>query len=155
MIKNNSIKNQFKLNLKTKKGQIDQMNYDSSVYESLQNRKREIGYNINQSNDRIQEFYSRFPQLNFDYRIQDPNFDHSKVKGLVCNLFKIKDPMYATALETAAGGKLYQLVVDSAETGKALLESGSLKRKTTIIPMNKIKSNVISERQIKTAKDLV
>jgi structural maintenance of chromosome 2 len=63
--------------------------------------------------------------------------------------------MFATALEVAAGNKLYQLVVDTEQTGKALLDSGSLKRKMTIIPMNKIKTSSISDRQIKTAKDLV
>lgn len=137
------------------KSEVDKMNYDSTNYENIQNQKRELSYNINGANDTIQDFYSKFPQLNFEYKIQDPNFDHSGVKGLVCNLFRIKDPMYATALEIAAGGKLYQLVVNSTDTGKALLESGSLKRKITIIPMNKIKSNVISDRQVRTAKDLV
>ena len=37
----------------------------------------------------------------------------------MCNLFRIKDPIFATALEVAAGGKLYQLVVDTEHTGKA------------------------------------
>ena len=50
--------------------------------------------------------YFRFPQFNLDYKDPEPNFDRSRVKGLVCNLFKVKDPKYATALETAAGGKV-------------------------------------------------
>ena len=36
-----------------------------------------------------------------------------------------------------------------------MLDSGSLKRKVTIIPMNKIKASSISDQKIKTAKDLV
>lgn len=48
----------------------------------------------------------RFPQFNFDYKDPEPNFDRSRVKGLVCNLFKVKDARFATALETAAGGKV-------------------------------------------------
>jgi chromosome segregation ATPase len=33
------------------------------------------------------------------------------VKGLVAELINIKDPQATTALEVAAGGKLYQVVV--------------------------------------------
>ncbi len=51
-------------------------------------------------------FLSRFPQLNFEYQDPQHNFDRSRVKGLVCNLFKIKDPKFATALEVAAGGRV-------------------------------------------------
>ncbi len=44
--------------------------------------------------------------MNFEYLDPEPNFDHKRVSGLVCNLFKLKDPKYATALEIAAGGKV-------------------------------------------------
>ena len=57
-------------------------------------------------NEKVQKFYSNFPQLNFEYKNPEQNFDRNRVKGLVCNLFKIKDAKYATALETAAGGKV-------------------------------------------------
>ena len=49
---------------------------------------------------------SRFPNLNFDYRDPEPNFDRSRVKGLVSSLFKINDPKFCTALEVAAGAKV-------------------------------------------------
>lgn len=105
--------------------------------------------------DRCQTFYQRYPYTNFEYRINDPSFDHRKVKGLVCNLFRVKDPQFATALEKTAGGKLFNVVVENDQIGKALLQSGSLKRKVTIIPMNKIKANVISERTLKMAQEIV
>ena len=54
----------------------------------------------------MQKFYTNYPQLNFEYKNPEPNFDRQRVKGLVCNLFKIKDVKYATALEVAAGGKV-------------------------------------------------
>lgn len=69
-------------------------------------KKRQLNNEIFNLDDQIQGFYSRFPQLNFDYKDPEPNFDRSRVKGLVCNLFKIKDPKFATALEVAAGGKV-------------------------------------------------
>jgi len=44
----------------------------------------------------------------------------------------------ATALEVCAGGRLYNVVVDTQQTGKLLLQRGKLKRRVTIIPLNKI-----------------
>lgn len=38
----------------------------------------------------------------------------------------------------AAGGKLYQVVVNSEETAKALLDHGQLRNRVTIIPLNKV-----------------
>lgn len=49
---------------------------------------------------------ARFPQLLFEYRDPEKNFDRSKVHGLVCKLVQVKDMKYATALEVAAGGKV-------------------------------------------------
>lgn len=54
-------------------------------------------------------FSFRFPQLQFDYKDPEKNFDRSKVHGLVCKLIKIKDVKMATALEVSAGGKVREL----------------------------------------------
>lgn len=51
-------------------------------------------------------FYFRFPQLHFDYKDPEKNFDRNKVHGLVCKLIKVKEVRAATALEVAAGGKV-------------------------------------------------
>ena len=51
-------------------------------------------------------FFSRFPQLQFEYRDPEKNFDRSKVHGLVAKLITVKDASTATALEVAAGGKV-------------------------------------------------
>eukprot|EP00329_Picozoa_sp_Boothbay-MS584-11_P002206 22131_6 len=50
------------------------------------------------------------------------------------------------------GGALYSVVVDSEQTGKLLLKSGKLKRRVTIIPLNKIDTRgVIPDAKLKTA----
>lgn len=46
-------------------------------------------------------------------RDPEKNWDRSKVKGLVANLFTVTDVSNATALEVVAGGRLYNVVVDS------------------------------------------
>ena len=48
----------------------------------------------------------RFPNLQFDYKDPEKNFDRRKVHGLVASLVKVKDPATATALEVTAGGKV-------------------------------------------------
>lgn len=48
----------------------------------------------------------RNPALNFYYKDPDPNFNRGSVRGLVCNLFHVKDRKFAMALETAAGGRV-------------------------------------------------
>jgi chromosome segregation ATPase len=44
----------------------------------------------------------------------------------------------ATALEICAGGKLYNVVVEDEKIGSALLNKGKLRKRVTIIPLNKI-----------------
>lgn len=46
-------------------------------------------------------------------RDPEKNWDRSKVKGLVANLFTVTDVSNATALEVVAGGRLYNIVVDN------------------------------------------
>ena len=54
----------------------------------------------------MKALFCRFPQLQFQYKDPEKNFDRSKVHGLVAKLVKVKDPKTATALEVAAGGKV-------------------------------------------------
>ena len=44
----------------------------------------------------------------------------------------------STALEISAGGRLYNVVVQDEKVGKELLQNGKLKKRVTIIPLNKI-----------------
>ena len=51
--------------------------------------------------------------------------------------------------------QLYNIVVDTEETGKQLLQKGQLKRRYTIIPLNKISARTISNDVVKKAQALV
>jgi structural maintenance of chromosome 2 len=72
----------------------------------------------------------------------------------VARLITVKNDKYATALEVAAGGKLYQVVVDEAIVGKALLERGQLKRRVTIIPLDKIQGRRVSSSTCEEASSV-
>ena len=49
---------------------------------------------------------ARYQWLNFQYSDPEPNFDRSKVLGVVAKLFTVKDPKFYVALDTIAGGKV-------------------------------------------------
>ena len=61
-----------------------------------------------------------------------------QVKGTVSELMTLKEQKYTSALEAVAGNKLFQLVIDSAETGKVLLQENLLRQRCTMIPLDKI-----------------
>ncbi|RAR13710.1 condensin subunit [Stemphylium lycopersici] len=92
--------------------------------------------------------------IDFSYSDPSPNFDRSRVKGLVASLFTLEKEhtRAGTALEICAGGRLYNVVVDSAATGKQLLENGRLKKRVTIIPLNKIAAFKASAEKIGAAQ---
>lgn len=73
----------------------------------------------------------------------------------MAQLISVPDLKMGTALEVTAGGKLYNVVVEDEVVGKKLLSNGKLKRRVTIIPLNKISSSRLKEDVIKRAKDEV
>ncbi len=93
-------------------------------------------------------------RLAFDFASPSTGFNRSKVKGLVARLVRVIDSSTATALEVVAGGKLYQVVVDTQQTGKALLLKGKLKCRVTIIPLNTVTSRGLDKKQLSRASDV-
>ncbi|WPG99560.1 putative nuclear condensin complex subunit Smc2 [Acrodontium crateriforme] len=95
--------------------------------------------------------------LDFSYTSPTPDFNRKRVKGLVAQLFRLPEDKSeaATALEIAAGGRLYNVVVDSAETGTALLQNGKLRKRVTIVPLDKISAFVAPAAKVEAAKRLV
>uniref|UniRef100_A0A915IJC3 Structural maintenance of chromosomes protein n=1 Tax=Romanomermis culicivorax TaxID=13658 RepID=A0A915IJC3_ROMCU len=133
----------------------DQLNIDDNAEDQLQASKRSLNQEIAMLRDKIGDSESRIPQLRFEYKDPEPNFDRSRVKGPVSKLIKIKNAEEITALETAAGDRLNYIVIDSEVTGKQLLQKGDLKRRVTFIPLNKISAATINADKIRKAKQLV
>ncbi|KAM0935809.1 putative structural maintenance of chromosomes protein [Dioscorea sansibarensis] len=117
--------------------------YEEGQMEALEKeRTNELGM-VQQLKDEIRILSGQLVNVQFSYRDPVANFDRSKVKGVVAKLIKVKDSSTMTALEVAAGGKLYNVVVDTENTGKQLLQNGDLRRRVTIIPLNKIQSYTV------------
>lgn len=98
----------------------------------------------------------RLSSLDFDYASPHPNFDRRSVKGLVASLISLDQADYnkSTALEITAGGRLYNVVVETEQVGKDLLKNGRLKKRVTIIPLNKIDAFKISAQKLAAATKL-
>jgi structural maintenance of chromosome 2 len=106
--------------------------------------------------DRVEALDAKLSgRLNFDYTDPEPGFDRSKVHGPVAKLITVKRPDAAMALEVTAGSKLYNVVVADVETGKKLLKKGRLKRRVTIIPLNKVQPREIKPEVVKRAEAAV
>jgi structural maintenance of chromosome 2 len=107
--------------------------------------------NLRQESDGLKR---RAANIDFHYADPVPNFDRSKVKGLVAQLFTLDKQFSqaATALEICAGGRLYNVVVDNEVTGTQLLQGGRLRKRVTIIPLNKIAAFRASAQTIATAQ---
>ncbi|XP_042145418.1 structural maintenance of chromosomes protein 2-like isoform X1 [Ixodes scapularis] len=137
------------------KAQMSKLNYEEGKEEALLSQKQQLQREVNTLSQKVDVFEARNQHLSFHYTDPVKNFDRRKVLGLVCDLFTIKDKRAARALEMAAGGKLFNVVVDTEETGKLLLKSGRLKRRVTIIPLNKIVGRDVEPTVMKKAESLV
>lgn len=121
------------------KSNLSQTGFSESDFNALENEKVELENSVSNLQEKVDTLSAQLQgRLAFNYSDPVRGFDRSKVKGLVARLIKVKIPNHSTALEVVAGGKLYQVVVDEAITGKALLDKGKLQRRVTIIPLDKI-----------------
>ncbi|CAH8366867.1 unnamed protein product [Eruca vesicaria subsp. sativa] len=134
---------------------LDSVSYKDGQVEALE-KDRESELEIGQRlKDIVRNLSAQLANVQFTYRDPVKNFDRSKVKGVVAKLIKVNDRSSMTALEVTAGGKLFNVVVDTEDTGKQLLQKGDLRRRVTIIPLNKIQSHLVPPRVQQAAVRLV
>ncbi|GFQ76740.1 structural maintenance of chromosomes protein 2 [Trichonephila clavata] len=137
------------------KADINKLNYQEGQYEGLLAKEKKLNRELSTYQEELESIFARFPQLSFDYVDPIKNFDRRKVRGPVCMQMEIKDAKEALALDVAASGKLYNVIVSDEDTGKLLLDKGHLKRRCTIIPLNKIRGTVIENKLVQEAENIV
>ncbi|KAJ5510116.1 RecF/RecN/SMC [Penicillium expansum] len=136
--------------------ELTRLGFEPGKEEQIYQEQTELQRDIRDLRQRADGLKRQAANIDFNYVDPHPNFDRSKVKGLVAQLFTLnKDQVpAATALEICAGGRLYNVVVDSAETGTQLLQKGKLRKRVTIIPLNKISAFKASVEKIGAAQNL-
>ncbi len=123
------------------RSQLERLNFSEPEYESLEKEQRTLTKERVELQDQVETLTAQLEsRLAFQYTDPVRGFDRSKVKGSVAKLVQVFQADHATALEVAAGGKLFQVVVDEAITSQALLQKGQLKRRVTFIPLDKVQT---------------
>ncbi|KAK3221030.1 hypothetical protein Dsin_015000 [Dipteronia sinensis] len=135
--------------------ELESVSYKEGLMEALQKDRASEMELVQKLKDEIRNLSAQLANVQFSYRDPMKNFDRSKVKGVVAKLIKVKNSSTMTALEVTAGGKLYNVIVDTENTGKQLLQHGDLRRRVTIIPLNKIQSYTVPPRVQQAAVRLV
>ncbi|XP_045879656.1 structural maintenance of chromosomes protein 2 isoform X2 [Meles meles] len=134
--------------------EMKKLNYEENKEEGLLEKRRQLSRDISRLKETYEALLARFPNIQFAYRDPEKNWNRNCVKGLVASLISVKDTSATTALELVAGERLYNVVVDTEVTGKKLLEKGELKRRYTIIPLNKISARCIAPETLRVAQNL-
>lgn len=124
--------------------------------ETMHSEEITLERRIRELEDQADGLRRKVASIDFSYTDPSPKFDRTKVKGLVAQLFTLdKQHLRAgTALEICAGGRLYNVVVDSASTGSQLLQHGKLKKRVTIIPLDKISAFRATSEKVGAAQNI-
>ncbi|KAL4964143.1 condensin subunit SMC2 [Aspergillus stella-maris] len=146
----------LKSQAKKLEAELSKLGFEPGREEQLYQEQSGLQREIRELRQRADGLQRKVANIEFNYSDPYPNFDRSKVKGLVAQLFTVdKEKLQAaTALEICAGGRLYNVVVDSSDTGTHLLQKGKLRKRVTIIPLNKISSFRASAEKIGAAQQL-
>ena len=146
----------LKAQAKRLEADLDKLGFEPGEEDSMYQKEASLQKQIRTLREHADGLKRKVANIDFSYSDPSPGFNSSKVKGLVAQLFTLdKEKARAgTALEICAGGRLYNVVVDSSETGTQLLQNGKLKKRVTIIPLNKIAAFKASADKIGAAQKL-
>ncbi|XP_045777071.1 structural maintenance of chromosomes protein 2 [Maniola jurtina] len=134
--------------------QLSNMSFSEDRSRELKDMARSLQSGLRGKRDKADSLAARLQRCDFHYTPPERNFDKSRVFGTVCRLIDVPDSTYCTALEEVAGGRLYNVVVDTDATSKLLLQRGNLQTRTTIIPLNKISGYVIPRSKVQAAQKI-
>lgn len=138
---------------------LGQLGFDHEAFRILEQERIDLDSVVADLKETVDTLTAQLEgRLRFKYSDPVLGFDRSKVKGIIARLVSVHQTKSSTALEVVAGNRLYQVVVDEAITGKALLNNGKLERRVTIIPLDKIQprrvTNAACERANAIASNL-
>lgn len=133
---------------------VHELDFDAQEAEKLGQKLHEEKTQTAVLSERADQLSARLSSCEFRYADPYPRFDRRKVHGLVAKLIRVKDPKLTTAIEVTAGGRLFQVVVDTDSTANDLLKRGRLARRVTILPLNKIRHDVLHDSKVRRAKQI-
>lgn len=133
---------------------VHELDFDAEEAESTNGQLREEQKIVSDLRERLDALSARLESCDFHYSDPYPNFDRKKVFSIVARLINVRDPRMTTAVEITAGGRLYQVVVDTDSTANDLIKRGRLARRITFLPLDKIWHEVLHDSKIHRAKQI-
>ena len=131
-----------------RRAELARLGFDAAREEALRGERDALASRVASASEAVDaEWASLSAQVSFSFDAHGmgKDWDSSRVKGTVAELVRLgARPEAAGALEVLAGGRLFQVIVDTEVTGKALLEKGRLRKRVTLIPLNQIKPSLLS-----------
>lgn len=136
--------------------QLSKFGYDPVLFENLKQTHNDLKQEVYNLTNESANLRRRVANIDFTFSKPTENFDSNSVKGVAAQLFTLSEENYesATALQVCAGGRLYNVVVDNETTASQLLEKGRLRKRVTIIPLNKITARALNNQTIQLATQL-
>ena len=144
----------LKNEVKKIKAKMAKLGFDEDAFASLNTEARNLQIESNKLRSKIESWKAKDWRLQFSYRHPGGNFKDESVKGVLATLFNVKDKENQLAVEVAAGGKLFNVVVDNDRIAEMLLKIGQLKSRVTFIPLNKISGRVCNGNIVRRAKSI-
>lgn len=147
---------EYENNITEKEKKLSDLGYNSKEISQLKNQEAELKNKLYKLNNELMNLERGLGNIGFHYSKPNPKFDDRSVKGVAAQLFEVNEKHNdkSFALQYCAGGRLYNVVVDTSETASQLLERGQLKKRVTIIPLDKISARVISPHALSKAQKL-
>ena len=120
-------------------------NMFDAIQKNISDKQVELSRYERQQNEILSKCNQR---VEIQYRDPEPNFNRKKIFGRVIKNFKVKDPKYIRALEKAAGGKLYNVIVDNHKTASVLFQRKCFDYMVTLLPLDKVYSKPITQEKL-------
>ncbi len=134
---------------------MEAIGYDATKWKQLLQQKKDQETKHNQLQKEADALHTELGgKFDFYYEKPSKDFDASSVKGVVAKLFEMKEESGAIALEVAAGGKLYQIVVQDEKVGKLLIEKGKCTSRITVVPLNNVRYETLPLEVQEKAKEM-
>ena len=98
---------------------LNDKNVFDAIQKNISDKQSELSHFERQQNEILSKCNQR---VEIKYRDPKLNFNRKKIYGKVIKNFRVKDTKYIRDLEKAAGGKLYNVIVDNHKTVAVLFQ---------------------------------
>ena len=96
----------FEQDVKKAEAQLKSLQYSPEMAEKMEESSRSARGEASRLEKKVYDMSSRYQWLTLNYHDPERNFDRRQVRGVAAVLFKVVDPKYFLALDTAGGAKV-------------------------------------------------